>query len=59
MWKYKKKGKKTMCDNLDIEQKEHLKIDDNKRKKRKQDDLNVNEKEQLRKYKKKKKKSYA
>ena len=33
MWKYKKKGKKTMCDNLDIEQKEHLKIDDNKRKK--------------------------
>ena len=53
MWKYKKKGKKTMRDNLDIEQKEHLKIDDNKRKKRKQDDLNVNEKEQLRKYEKK------
>ena len=47
-----------MRDNLDDEQKEHLKIDDNKRKKAKQDNLNVNEKEQLRKYEKKEK-SYS
>ena len=55
MRKYKKEGKNTMRDNLDIEQKEHLKIEDNKRKKRKQDDLTVNEKEQLRNYEKKRK----
>ena len=58
MRKYEKKGKKAMGANLDDEQKEHLKIDDNKRKKAKQDNLNVNEKEQLRKYEKKEK-SYS
>ena len=46
MRKYEKKGKKAMRDNLDDEQKEHLKIEDNKRKKTKRDNFNVNEKEQ-------------
>ena len=45
-----------MRDNLDEEQKEHLKIEDNKRKQEKQDNLNVDEKEQLRKYEKKERK---
>ena len=56
MRNYKKKGKKAMCDNLDDEQKVHLKKGDNKRKKEKHDNFNVDEKEQLRKYKKKGKK---
>ena len=51
--KYKKKEKKAMLDNLDDEQKEHLKIKDNKREKEKRDNLNLDEKEQLRKYMKK------
>ena len=42
-----------MLDNLDDEQKEHLKIKDNKREKEKRDNLNLDEKEQLRKYMKK------
>ena len=47
-----------MGNNLDDEQKEHLKIEDkNKRKKAKCDNLNVDEKEQLRKYRKKGKKT--
>ena len=47
-----------MGDNLDDEQKEHLKIEDKKkRKKAKCDNLNVDEKEQLRKYSKKGKKT--
>ena len=33
--KHEKKEKKALCDNLDEEQKEHLKIEDNKRKKEK------------------------
>ena len=45
-----------MCDNLDEEQKEPLKIEGNKRKKAKRGSLNVDEKEQLRKYKKQKRK---
>ena len=32
---YKQKGKKALCDNLDDEQKEHLKIEDKKSKKKK------------------------
>ena len=46
-----------MHDNPDDEQKEHLKIEDNKRKNEKCDNLYVDEKEQLRKYEKKGKKS--
>ena len=46
----KKKGKKTMRDNLDDEQKQLLKIEDNKRKKAKFDNFNVDEKEQMRIY---------
>ena len=42
-----------MRDNLDDEQKEHLKIKDSKRKKEKRDNLNLDEKEHLRKYEKK------
>ena len=45
-----------MCDNLDEEQEEHLKIEDNKREKENRDNLNLNEKEQLRIYEKKGKK---
>ena len=44
-----------MHDNLD-EQKEHLKIEDNKRKKEKRDNLNVDEKEHLRNTRKKERK---
>ena len=44
-----------MHDNLDDEQKEHLKIEDNKRKKTKHDNLDDNKREQFRKYKKKRK----
>ena len=36
---YEKKGKKAMCDNLDDEQKEHLKMEDKKRKESKRDNL--------------------
>ena len=43
-----------MCDNLDNEKKEHIKIEGSKRKK-KRDNLDHNEKEQLRKYDKKRK----
>ena len=48
--------KKAICDDLDDEVKEHLKIEDKKKKERKRarrDNLNVDEKEQLRKYEKK------
>ena len=44
MRKYEKKGKKAMSDNLDDEQKEYLKMKDNKRKKAKCDNFNVDEK---------------
>ena len=43
-----------MRDNLDDEEKEHLKIEGKKRKKAKCDNLNVDEKEQMRKCEKKK-----
>ena len=46
----KKKEKKAIQDNLDDEQKEHLKIQDNKKKRK---SVYVDEKEQLRKYEKK------
>ena len=42
-----------MRDNLDDEQKEHLKLKGNKKKQEKRDNLNVDEKEQQRKYEKK------
>ena len=48
---YKQKGKKALCDNLDDEQKEHLKIEDKKSKKKKK-----KTKEQKTKDEKKKKK---
>ena len=44
MNKYEEKGKKAMCDNLDDELKEHLKIGDKKRKKAKCDNLIADEK---------------
>ena len=46
-----------MCDNLDEEQEEHLKIEGNKREKENRHNLNLNEKEQLRIYEKKGKKA--
>ena len=46
--KYKKEGKKVMCNNLD-DKKDHLKKKDNKRKKEKCDSLKDDEKEQIRK----------
>ena len=42
--KYEKKGNKAMRDKLGDQQKEHLKIKDNKRKNKKRDNLNVDEK---------------
>ena len=39
-----KKGKKSMCDNLNNEEKEHIKVEDSKRKKTKHGNLDNNEK---------------
>ena len=51
----RKEGKKAMHDNLDDKQKEHLKIECNKRKKKKQhENLNVDEKEEIQEKRKKK-----
>ena len=56
MGKYEGKGNKSLRDNIDDKQKEHLKIEAKKRKKEKGDNLYVDEKEHLRKYEKKGKK---
>ena len=47
-----KNGKKAMRDDLDDEQKQQLKIEDNRMKKTKHDNLNVDEKGQMRIYEK-------